>query len=94
MPPQAMTSPGSGARSESATAASGLGQSFAATHFQGGRGRQGAQFMRQAGGLRQADRLRLQAGQGLAEDQGRGGVRHGAGFSARRRERSNKDDAG
>ena len=94
MPPQAMTSPGSGPAERIGHRGQRPWPELRRHPFPGRPRGQGAQFMRQAGGLGQADRLRLQAGQRFAQDQGRGGVRHGTGFSARRGERSNKDDAG
>ena len=80
MPPQPMTRPGSGARSESATAASGLGHSRAATHFQGGRGTSVRSSCGTPDGFRQPDRLRMQAGQRFTENPRRGGFRHGGAF--------------
>ena len=65
MPPQPITSSGSGARTASGTAASGAGQSDAAIHFHGARGRQHPQFGAQSGRFGQAQRLRLQARQSL-----------------------------
>ncbi len=80
MPPQPMARPGSGAFTASATAVSGLGQSFAGIHFHGAAGCEDPDVGGQPGGFGEAEGLGAQAGKSLADDPRGGDVRHGGAF--------------
>ena len=68
MPPQPITSSGSGARTASGTTASGAGHSEAASHFHGRARCEHPHLRLEAGRLGQAQRLRLQSGEALAQN--------------------------